>query len=107
MLASLRPALRDLVRFDRSKITYVSSSSGDVDTTLERLSSALRRSSHSLGPVPDLRADQNVLVEAADSSGRARAPLLLETERITNSLNTMVDLVQRSGAHLGSPPAGG
>jgi uncharacterized membrane protein YccC len=77
----------------------------DVDTTLERLSSALRRSSHSLGPVPDLRADQNVLVEAADSSGRARAPLLLETERITNSLNTMVDVVQRPGADPGSPPA--
>jgi uncharacterized membrane protein YccC len=73
----------------------------DVDTTLDAVSSSLRdtpRSPHvpadGSGVRCDLRADQSVLVEASKGSGEGNAALLAETERITNTLNTLVQLTR-------------
>jgi hypothetical protein len=78
----------------------------DVDAILEALSAVLRRSPRATEPsslpteVPiDLRNDQRVMLQSVVSSGRPAPPLLMETERITNSLNTMADLMRRTGSH--------
>jgi uncharacterized membrane protein YccC len=75
----------------------------DVDVTLDALAQALRDPTCSLHDLPDLRADQQALVAAppsgvstdgaAPTSGFRRAALTTETERITNSLNTLVYLL--------------
>jgi hypothetical protein len=78
----------------------------DVDATLEALSAALRLPSPSLGgKLTDLRADQTAMVASLESSGRMGTALLPETERMTNSLNTMVDLVRRCAAEPAAPPS--
>jgi len=88
----------------------------DVDTRLEALSDALQPPARDVGPlaparrstgqVPapvDLRADQNALIESMEASSPASSPMLLETERITNSLNILMDLARRWGGHSTSP----
>lgn len=76
----------------------------EVDTTLDELSRALRDPSHHLDGLPDLRAAQSALAEgrsepAMTASASSRiypfAALTAETERITNSLNTMTHLLRR------------
>jgi len=71
----------------------------DVDLTLQELAAVVRQPAHSTAPLPDLRSDQNELAEAAHRTGKAIATVTVETEHITNSLNTMMEIVHRRGAH--------
>lgn len=61
-----------------------------VEITLHSLSAALRGSLLSAGALPDLRAAHNLLVES-------KHPLVTETDRLTNSLNTLSEQVLRFG----------
>ncbi len=72
----------------------------DVDQTVEAIEESVRRPSQPLSDIPDLRSDHNALVgggmsKLADDDRYRVGTLIAETERITNSLNTMVHLVGR------------
>jgi hypothetical protein len=72
----------------------------DVDTTLAAIALALRDPDQPPAAVPDLRAGQRALgaaAKAAELSYQAAA-LTAETERITNSLNTILHLLRNPGA---------
>jgi uncharacterized membrane protein YccC len=78
----------------------------DADATLAAIAAALRAPGTPLGPLPDLRADQRALLAAAQTEGAAPdqglAALTVETERMTNSLNTLTYLLQAArGEPLG------
>jgi uncharacterized membrane protein YccC len=61
----------------------------DVELTLYYLSSALRGSPMSKGDLPDLREDHHSLVQSGDPLTERYALVNVETDRITNSLNTL------------------
>ncbi len=60
----------------------------DVDTTLDRLAAALRGSPVEAAGLPDLREDHHALIHSSESEG-TYALVNVETDRITNSLNTL------------------
>ena len=66
---------------------------GDVEVTLSRLAAALRGSPLTNDSFPDLRQDHHRLIR---STGPANYALLnVETDRITNSLNTLSEQLMR------------
>ena len=67
----------------------------DVDFTLYYLSAALRGSAAASETLPKLREDHRRLIEARQSLGDAGDFLLLETDRITVTLNTLREQVMR------------
>jgi hypothetical protein len=56
--------------------------------TLKSLAAALRGSPESLDQLPNLREDHRELVHTGDSQVERYALVNVETDRITNSLNT-------------------
>lgn len=77
--------------------------SDDVEKTLYYLSSALRGSVISRNDLPDLREDHRRLVEAGDPLTERYALVNVETDRITNSLNTLSeDLLSWAAGTSGS-----
>jgi uncharacterized membrane protein YccC len=72
------PARRELVDFAR-----------DVEKTVQVLCAALRGEKTSFRTLPDLREDHHRLVSAASSDIVRYALVNEETDRITNSLNTL------------------
>jgi uncharacterized membrane protein YccC len=67
----------------------------DVESTLKSLSSALRGEAKSLEGLPNLREDHRALIHAGDPHTERYALVNVETDRITNSLNTFrEELVQ-------------
>lgn len=67
----------------------------DVDFTLYYLSAALRGSAAASQTLPKLREDHRRLIEARQSLGDADEFVLLETDRITVTLNTLREQVMR------------
>jgi uncharacterized membrane protein YccC len=67
----------------------------DVDFTLYYLSAALRGSAAASETLPKLREDHRRLIEARQSLGDAGEFVLLETDRITVTLNTLREQVMR------------
>lgn len=61
----------------------------DVDLTLARLAAVLRGTTAGLDELPDLREDHHALVSSGDSSVERYALVNVETDRITNSVNTL------------------
>ena len=66
----------------------------DVNKTLESLESALRGEKISLRHLPDLREDHRRLVNSADSEMSRYALINEETDRMTNTLNTLTEQVR-------------
>ena len=64
-----------------------------VELTLYYLASALRGSPLTRAGLPDLREDHHVLVHAGDPLTERYALVNVETDRITNSLNTLSEEV--------------
>jgi uncharacterized membrane protein YccC len=60
-----------------------------VDVTLYYLAAALRGSPVQPEQLPDVRADHRALVEAGEAGNQRHALVDVETDRITNSLNTL------------------
>ncbi len=60
-----------------------------VDLTLHYLAAVLGGSTVPADHLPDLRADHRALVEAGAGKEAAYAPVNIETDRITNSVNTL------------------
>src|SRR5262249_36735695 len=60
-----------------------------IEVTLHSLSAALRGSPLERDHLPDLREDHHALVESGDSLTERYALVNVETDRITNSLNTL------------------
>ncbi|MBV9223589.1 MAG: FUSC family protein [Acidobacteriaceae bacterium] len=69
--------------------------SNDVEFTLYYLSAALRGSAAAAGTLPKLREDHRRLVEAKASLAPDEDFVLLETDRITTTLNTLREQVMR------------
>ena len=67
----------------------------DVDLTFYYLSRALRRSENVKSHLPDLREDHRKLLESGDPLRERYALVNVETDRITNSLNTLSEQVLR------------
>jgi uncharacterized membrane protein YccC len=67
----------------------------DVERTLYYLAAALRGSPLSAGALPDLREDHHALVHSGDSLTERYALVNVETDRITNSLNTLTEELRR------------
>lgn len=67
----------------------------DVELTLYYLASALRGSAVSRDSLPDLREDHHALVRAGDGHVERYALVNTETDRITNSLNTLSEELSR------------
>lgn len=67
----------------------------NVELTLYLLASALRGSANVRKGLPDLREDHRRLVQAGDSSVDRYALVDIETDRLTNSLNTLSGQVFR------------
>jgi uncharacterized membrane protein YccC len=65
----------------------------DLDLTLYYLCSALRGSP--MQPLPDLREDHHALVQSGDSQTDRYALVNVETDRITNSVNTLTGEILR------------
>jgi hypothetical protein len=63
----------------------------DVELTLYYLAAALRGSPMGVHHMPDLREDHHALVESGDSLTERYALVNVETDRITNSLNTLAE----------------
>ena len=63
--------------------------SKDVEFTLYYLAAALRGVPMTRDALPDLREDHNRLVRSSDSLTERHALVNVETDRITNSLNTL------------------
>jgi hypothetical protein len=61
----------------------------DVELALYYLAAALRGSTLSQGDLPSLRDDHHALVESGDSLTERYALVNVETDRMTNSLNTL------------------
>lgn len=71
----------------------------DVELTLYYLASALRGSPIQRTALPDLREDHHALVHSGDSLTERYALVNVETDRITNSLNTLSeDLLRWTGS---------
>ena len=71
----------------------------DVELTLYYLASALRGSPIERNALPDLREDHHALVHSGDSLTERYALVNVETDRITNSLNTLSeDLLRWTGS---------
>jgi hypothetical protein len=89
---------------DAAMETALHAFSADVETTLRALSAALRDSAALPDALPDLRADQRAVadhagVDAERSNGEPPpssqlALLATETDRITDSVNTLAGLVR-------------
>ena len=62
---------------------------GDVDRTLELLAAALRGTTLDPGSLPDLREDHHELVHTGDARIDRYELVNIDTDRITNSLNTL------------------
>ena len=60
----------------------------DVELTLKSLAAALRGSRESLDGLPNLREDHRALIHTGDPQMERYALVNVETDRITNSLNT-------------------
>lgn len=67
----------------------------DVELTLHSLSAALRGSPLSAGELPDLRQDHRALIQSGNGNGERYALVNVETDRLTNSLNTLTEQVLR------------
>ena len=67
----------------------------DVDLTLYYLASALRGSANVRKSLPDLREDHRRLLQAGNSGVERYALVNIETDRMTNSLNTLSEQVFR------------
>lgn len=63
--------------------------SNDVEKTLYFLAASLRGSPLHPGDLPDLREDHRALLRSGDSRAERYALVNIETDRITNSLNTL------------------
>jgi uncharacterized membrane protein YccC len=63
--------------------------SHDTEKTLYFLAAALRGSPIHPGDLPDLREDHNALLKTGDSRAERYALVNIETDRVTNSLNTL------------------
>jgi uncharacterized membrane protein YccC len=63
--------------------------SHDVEKTLYFLAASLRGSAIHPGDLPDLREDHHALLRSGDSHVERYALVNIETDRITNSLNTL------------------
>jgi uncharacterized membrane protein YccC len=61
----------------------------DVEKTLYFLAASLRGTPIHPGDLPDLRDDHNVLLRSGDSHVERYALVNIETDRVTNSLNTL------------------
>jgi len=61
----------------------------DVEVTLHSLASALRGTRLDAAELPDLREDHHTLVESGDPETERYALVNIESDRITNSLNTL------------------
>ena len=61
----------------------------DVDLTLDRLAAALRGAAVRPEELPDLREDHHALVASGDPNVERYALVNVETDRVTNSLNTL------------------
>jgi uncharacterized membrane protein YccC len=66
-----------------------------IELTLYYLAAALRGSPLTRGELPDLREDHHALVASGDSLSERYALVNMETDRITNSLNTLSEEVLR------------
>ena len=60
-----------------------------VELTLHSLAESLRGSELSMEELPDLRADHHALVHSGDALAERYALVNVESDRITNSLNTV------------------
>jgi uncharacterized membrane protein YccC len=67
----------------------------DVEITMHSLAAALRGSPVIPGSLPDLRADYQRLMQSGDSSSGRFALVGMETDRLTNRLNTLSEQVQK------------
>ena len=63
--------------------------SNDVERTLYFLAASLRGSAIHPGDLPDLREDHHALLRSGDSHVERYALVNIETDRVTNSLNTL------------------
>lgn len=63
--------------------------SNDVEKTLYFLAASLRGSAIHPGDLPDLREDHHALLRSGDSHVARYALVNIETDRVTNSLNTL------------------
>ncbi len=63
--------------------------SHDVERTLYFLAASLRGSAIHPGDLPDLREDHHALLRSGDSRAERYALVNIETDRVTNSLNTL------------------
>jgi hypothetical protein len=82
----------------------------DIDLTLYLLAAALRGSPLLKKQLPDLRADHLKLLESGDPARERYALVNIETDRMTNSVNTLRDqilslLKQREGRVAAVDPA--
>ena len=66
-----------------------------IELTLYYLAAALRGSPLKRGDLPDLREDHHALARSGDSVSERYALVNVETDRITNSLNTLSEEVLR------------
>jgi hypothetical protein len=66
-----------------------------VELTLHSLAHALRGSPLSRSDLPDLREDHHALVALGGSAAERHALVNAETDRMTNSLNTLSEEVLR------------
>jgi uncharacterized membrane protein YccC len=67
----------------------------DVELTLYYLAAALRGSPIAPDALPDLREDHRALTQAGDAYSQPYALMNVETDRITNSLNTLSEELLR------------
>ena len=67
-----------------------------MEFTLYYLAAALRGSGFPAGTLPDLREDHHALVRSGDSLTARYALVNVETDRITNSLNTLAEQILRA-----------
>lgn len=88
---SLPAAARDAFR----------SFANNVELTLYYLAAALRGSPLTLGALPNLRQGHHALIHSGDSLTTRYALVNVETDRITNSLNTLSEEVTRWIARRG------
>jgi uncharacterized membrane protein YccC len=68
----------------------------DVELTLHSLAAALRGSPLERGELPDLREDHHALTYSGDAAIERYALVNVETDRMTNSLNTLSEELLRS-----------
>jgi len=69
--------------------------SDDVELTLYSLASALRGSPLARADLPDLREDHHALAHSGDPAAERYALVNAETDRLTNSLNTLSEQLLR------------